>query len=333
MSGEDRLKKKILLCLSFVALLIGGYCWLGVPACCTNRTVASVPNHYDELTACEKQDILWKRIEGSIHNELPPYSKFGLVQLIKMSFQELQTKGNLHSDFAPERWQKYLHRRGAIAKVKLVPKDSHYTGIFQGADCGLLRLSLTYMAAGERPVAPGLALKILRDHVPSANFSALVSLDGQEKDFNFFKNSMSNIVPASQSIGAKLVHKVFSKVTNYPEELMLEDLGAIGTNGEKVSSPQFPRQVFLIPSADLKFSSTEHEIREDFLSIPPGTVLYQLHAIPDSYRNFNYTEYTPEKAESFRKESVHIADIVTNSDFLASDFGDEGIFFRHQIRP
>ncbi len=35
---------------------------------------------------------------------------------------------------------------------------------------------------------------------------------------------------------------------------------------------------------------------------------------------------------SFVKEAEHVGDIVTTSEFLSSEFGDDGIFFRHQFR-
>ena len=296
------------------------------------RSPASMPENYEHLTGCEKQEILWQKSLATIHQELPPFSKFGAVQLLQMSFQELAVKGELHSDFAPEGWKKYLHHRGALAKVKVVSTSDKYTGIFQGADCGLLRLSLTYHPNGSRPVAPGLAFKVLRGDAPSANISALVSLEGQDRDFNFFKHPMSNIVPASQKFGQKLVHRVFSKVSAYPEELVVRDMAEINSHGEKEKTVQTPRQLFFVPKT-LVFSSEKHDVREDFLAIPEGTTLYQVFALTQKYDDFNYDNYTPADVAKFLKESVHVADIVTSSEFVASEFGDSGIFFRHQIRP
>lgn len=298
----------------------------------TVRSPASIPDKYDSLDACKKQDYLWGQIQASQHKELPPYRKFGLFQLMGMSVQKIGYKGELHSDIAPKGWKKYLHRRGAIAKVKFVPREHSYTGVFEGAECALLRLSLTYRVTGKRPVAPGLAFKILRDNAPSANISALVSLDGQEKDFAFFKNPMSNIVPTGNSLGQKLVHKIFRKVTRYPEELLLTDMAGTSTDGQKVQKVVSPRQIFFVPDPELKFSSDEHDVREDFFKIPEATTVYKVYALSDKYRNFDYTEYDDEKAKEFLKHSEHIGDIVTTSEFIASQFGDDGIFFRHELR-
>jgi hypothetical protein len=298
------------------------------------RTPASIPQNYESLMGCEKQEILWDKIQLSVYKELPDYNKLGLPQVVGMAMQTLKLKGNLHSDFAPDGWKKYLHRRAAIAKVKILPVSSKYTGVFQGAECALLRLSLTYKTAGSKPVAPGLALKVLRDKAPSANVSALVSLDGQAKNFNFFKNPMSNIVPTGKDFGQKLVHGIFSRTSRYPEELVIKHMAEINSLGEKTLEVSTPRQLFFVPAKSVKsFSSNEHDVRNDFLSIPEGTVIYHLYALPEKYKNFDYSNYTQEMVAQFVAESDHIADIISTSEFAASEFGDDGIFFRHQLRP
>lgn len=296
------------------------------------RAPASVPGNYDALKACDKQDILWDKAVSTIHKELPPYKKLGLPQLIKMSRQEIALKGSRYSDFAPENWVKYLHRRGSLAKVKIVPASSKYTGVFEGAECGLLRLSLTYKVTSSKPVAPGLALKIFRDGAPSANVSALVSLNGQGKDYNFFKNPMSNIVPEGKGIGQALVHKLFKRVTRYPEELLVDHMASMDAQGLKEEKIVSPRQLFFVPVLNAKYSSEQHEVRDDFNAIPEGTKIYEIRAVSEKYAGFDYSGYTSATAESFVKESEHVADIITTSEFISSSFGDDGIFFRHQLR-
>ncbi|MES2526412.1 MAG: hypothetical protein V4598_04970 [Bdellovibrionota bacterium] len=328
------MKKAALFTLSFVGI-IGVYAAMDFE---TEESVvrapASVPADYDQLEACKKQQILFSKASESIYKdkELPGYKKMGIPQLFAMSRQEISLKNTRYSDFAPEGWVKYLHRRGSLATVKIVPVSDKYSGVFQGADCGLLRLSLTYKVSAGKPVAPGLALKILRDRAPSANISALVSLNGQEKDFNFFKNPMSNIVPEGSGIGQKLVHRLFRKVTSYPEELLLDDMASLNAQGAKEKEVVSPRQIFFVPAEGLKSDSSPHDVRDDFASIAPETKVYEIRALPEKYRSLDYGTYTHEMAEEFVKESEHIADIVTTSRFISSSFGDDGIFFRHQLR-
>jgi len=297
-----------------------------------SRLPASVPNNYESMKACEKQAVLWGKIKETVHGVYPAYRSLGPLQLLAMSKQEVATKGKHHEDFAPEGWKKYLHSRASIATVKIVPTGNKYTGVFQGADCALLRLSLTSAVTGSRPVAPGLALKVLRDGTPSSNVSALVSLDGQGKDFNFFKNPMSNIVPIGGQIGQKLVHKIFLSASNYPEELLSSELATTDVHGVAIKDAVSPRQIFFVPNPDLKSASESHEVREDFAKIPEGTLIYKIYAVPEKYRDFDYGQYTPEKVPEILKEAEPVADIVTTSVFIASEFGDDGIFFRHQLR-
>jgi hypothetical protein len=325
--------------MTFMALaglmLIGGMCaYIFMNSGSEDvRTPASLPENYEAMGACEKQELLWQRVQSSVHGELPEYKELGLMQLLAMARQELSIKGDRYSDFAPNGWKKYLHARGALAKVKIVPVPNKYSGIFQGAECALLRLSLTYKTKGNKPVAPGLALKVLRDGTYSANVSALVSLNGQEKDFNFFKYPMSNIIPVGSGVGQKIVHKIFGRVTGYPEELLASDMAVIDVHGEKIKSVVAPRQIFFVPGSELKFSSNEHDVRDDFRSIPENTVIYKIYSLSDQYATFDYSTYSSEQARDFVKDSIHVADIVTTSEFVASEFGDSGIFFRHQLRP
>jgi hypothetical protein len=325
------LKKKIITLSVTGSLTISMAIWFYLSEPQGVRAPASIPSQYEAQTGCQKQETLWQEVQKSLHADLPAYDNFGVMQLIKMSFQELKLKGDHFSDFAPEGWKKYIHRRGALAKVKIVARDSAYTGVFKGADCALLRLSLTYRAKGSKPVAPGLALKILRDGNPSANISALVSLEGQGENYNFMQRPMSNIVPMSSKLGQKLVHRLFSKVSSYPEELKLNHFAEIDTQGIKIAKPRAPRQLFFVPK--ISFETTEHDVRDDFLSIPQESVVYEIHALGDEHKNFDYANYTDEKAEEFLKISTHIADIVTTSEFAASSFGDDGLFFRHEMHP
>lgn len=299
----------------------------------TSRSPASYPAHYETLTACEKQEILWMNVTGTAHAQLPDLSEFGLKEAVAMRRQGVRPKAYYHSDFAPIGWVKHLHRRGSVAKVRIVPKDHPYTGLFRGAECALLRLSLTYKVTKRRAVAPGLALKILRDKVPSANIAALVSLDGQQKDFNFFANPMSNIVPMGTDLGQKLVHWIFKDVTRYPEELLANDFAKVDALGVVIPEARAPRQLVFVPGDSLAFSSEEHDVRNDFATIPAGTIVYKVYAVSERHSNFNYANYRLQMLTDFMSDAVYVADIVTTSAFVASSFGDEGMFFRHEVRP
>ncbi len=287
--------------------------------------------NYDTMTACAKQDYLWNKAKSSEYKELPDFSNFGIIQLMGMTLQELSKKKNIHSDFAPKKWKKYLHERGVMAKVKFESTGDHdYTGIFQGSECSLLRLSLTFKPTKSRDVAPGLAFKVLRDGHESANLSALYQLEGQEKDYNFFAHPLSNIVPIAGGIGPKLIHSLFRRVSDYPEEILLNHMADIDEHGKKASKVVAPRQLFFVPNSNLKYSSKAHDIRKDILAIEAGTKLYDVYAYTDN--KFNYFDYEPKHITEFVGKAVKIGQITTTSEFVASEFGDTGIFFRHELK-
>lgn len=80
---------------------------------------------------------------------------------------------------------KYIHSIGVHAKVKFVSTGNHpYTGIFKGANYGIVRLSAAakpeipgYVLTGQ-PLAPGMGLKFMRDGAESANLVTMYSVNG-----------------------------------------------------------------------------------------------------------------------------------------------------------
>ncbi|MBL7546116.1 MAG: hypothetical protein JNL11_20015 [Bdellovibrionaceae bacterium] len=303
---------------------------------------SQAPVGFKEKNANEKIDILWQRIQETAHSRLPEFHEFGLGELIAMGRQNLDPKSLEFNDFAPMGWKKLLHARGSIAKVKIVSVSTKYTGIFSGADHALLRLSLTYKPDPKkpwilkRPIAPGLALKVLRDGTDSGNISALVSLEGQQSDYNFFTHPMSNIVPIGVDFGQRKVHEIFKRYSARPEELLVQDLAAVDQHGVQAPEIIAPIQLFFIPGENFNFSSDEpHDVRNDFATIKANTIIYKIYALDDRSidKEFDYRNYTHEDAKKFHKAAIHIADIITTSEFVASEFGDSGIFFRHQMHP
>ena len=78
---------------------------------------------------------------------------------------------------------------GAVAKVALKSTGHHpFTGIFIGANNGLLRLSSAVDPGTDNSeLAPGMGLKFLRNGIPSANLVSMYSVNGNPKgDTNFF---------------------------------------------------------------------------------------------------------------------------------------------------
>ncbi|MBG1271922.1 hypothetical protein [Nostoc sp. WHI] len=282
--------------------------------------LGSLPEDYQSWKAPQKQDFLWNsRILKSKYDQLPPLKKIDIVSLFLTA---LKTKMDRQLDEAPTNWKKAIHAHGSVAKIKFIPKsNTSFSGLFKGADYGLLRLSVTGDPS-DRGFAPGLAIKLFVDEKPSGNFSALVSLVGQDKNYNFFANELSNIVPIAKSLGPLVTNLIFSRVTKYPTKLYLEDLGEIDQQGQKESKAYYPAQVFLVPNSNIHFpESPPHDFRNDLATIPAGTSLYSVYGVSP--------EEVTDKSDNRQKAQI-IGHIETTSEFVSSFYGDSQLFFRHQ---
>jgi len=86
------------------------------------------------------------------------------------------TKGDVLPSGITGTRTKYIHSVGAVGKVKFVPTHSTFSGIFKGANYGLIRLSAAIEPTDY--LAPGMGLKFLRDGMDSANLVSMYSLNG-----------------------------------------------------------------------------------------------------------------------------------------------------------
>jgi hypothetical protein len=279
-----------------------------------------LPEDYLSWDAFRKQDFLWEnKILQSKYDKLPPLQK---IDVIGLFLTRLKQKMDWLSDETPPKWRKAIHAHGSIAKIKFIPTpDTPFTGLFQGADHGLLRLSLVGDPT-RRGFAPGLAIKWLVDGKPSADFSALVSLAGQGKNSNFFAHEFSNIVPAMNQLGPRFINLIFRRVTKYPTKISLQDLGSVDRKGHSIPTPHYPEQVFLVPNASVQFPEHSNtDFRDDLTSISAGTLLFSVYAVDPSTMG--------DDAIAPPDHRQHIGDIVTASAFISSFYGDSQLFFRH----
>lgn len=84
---------------------------------------------------------------------------------------------------------KWIHSVGAVGAVKFIPVENSegYTGIFKGAQYGIIRFStsLSYNTSKASPNGargnfnPSIALKFLRNGVPSANILLVPTTNGR----------------------------------------------------------------------------------------------------------------------------------------------------------
>lgn len=130
------------------------------------------PAYYESYTAKQKQDFIWQRAmadKGQPSTFTKNLSVYSLRNAKYLGGQDISSVGHNISDKNPLNHRKFIHAVGKHAKVKVIFKKNLYTGLFsEKVVRGLLRAS-----AEDKPSPkvnkPGMALKLFRDKVPSAN--------------------------------------------------------------------------------------------------------------------------------------------------------------------
>ena len=160
-----------------------------------------------------------------------------------------------------------------------------------------------------------MALKILIDQHPSVNLLVMNSLDGQGKDRNFFKNEFSHILPKPNKIELRIIELYFKAFVSSPRHLSLEHFSKIENNGTTIEAPLTPYQIIFVPTTEVQINSkTRKDFRNELKQLSEGAHLYRIEAL--------------ENNES--SERLHIGDLYLKSPFVASEYGDEKLFFQHR---
>jgi hypothetical protein len=293
---------------------------------------------FDAQSACNKEDFLWReRVEPSVYakDRWPELKGPDIFNLAWTTLaRHLTDKMDYVGDQAPVGWTKPIHRRGAVARVKFVSAEgSSATGIFQGAPCGLLRLSLTSHPKTDA-FNPGFAWKVLIDGQPSKNISALVSLDGQGANFNFFHNNFSNVVPPSKKLSSRAVKVAFETVSKHAHKIGVEEFSEVSASGRTVTAARGPRQLIFVPDASIRtrFATAPiRDFREDLIQLSAGASLFQVYGVDEPIADEAWNPLLRAGAEvPIPPQWQRLGMLVLKSGFLVSEWGDDGVFFKHQ---
>jgi hypothetical protein len=192
---------------------------------------------YLAKSAKDKQDDLWKEITSDTSSGKFP-SVAGLagifVESMEPSFTgegDAMPAGTLFGSRS-----KLIHSVGTVGKVKFISEpESSYSGIFKGANYGLVRFSSAAAPSKSQPLAPGLGLKFLRDGIDSANLVSMWGVEGQPNDWDFFSNIFFTHIRAAplglNPLGA--VAKKFSTATDFIQEVGLSDFAEFDQYGNQ----------------------------------------------------------------------------------------------------
>lgn len=289
-------------------------------------TFAELPPNYEALEAAQKQDILWQQIAANPYptDDLPikPYDAITSLQLLQASFDKKAFTWEGDEMIADR--PKLIHTYGSAAKVELlISKDSEYTGVFApGKKIGIARFSVA--AIDPDNFVPGTVTKILVDGKPSINLFAMNSVDGQGKDFNFFKLPFTNFIPNPVSPVKKFLAAVFREaIDELPGgkcdrplgegKLPLFTAALQYVNGSVEPQPKAPLVYFFQPNSALGWNGDDTtDLRLQLAKIPVQSVLYTISVA--------ISQTGPQEV---------IGKLVLKSQFVASEYEDQILFFNH----
>lgn len=277
---------------------------------------ASLPENYQALSADEKQDVLWQKVcQSHQENPLPDLDTGGFSAaygLFKRLFN-LKPSFDHQSDELPKGRQKVLHPNGSVAKVSWVSTNSHpFSGLYASGAVGIARLSLA-QAPSDDSFVPGMAIKFLLPGTPSLNLHVINNLEGQGGNWNFFATTFSNQIPHPKGWLLSGIEKIFEWTRSPANDLPVNHLAETSEMGEVINDAVSPEQLFFEPSERVR-NLIDEKSREDF-----RTSLAQVSAGP-IYEVYGL----------YQGERIHVATVVLESELLASEYGDQKLFFQHQ---
>lgn len=277
-------------------------------------TAVSAPS-FKTARAREKQGILWGFISRFPYEQLPSayVSDFTTISRL-MSRPFLQKAFILDEDVRPPR-MKAFHSYGTVAKMRFVADGKHpFTGIFASGAAGFVRASL---AVGMPKYSPAAAFKFLIDGAhPSENLLLHQSLDIQASR-DFFERAPTNytLLPVMfpNTLMLKFLRFWLSPISKPIEIQRLDHLAEVTCDGTAVQQPFAPELVYFYGAEEVRNDPASQEDFRDIVgAIPPGALLYRVYG-----------------KVSRRDKQVYIGSITTESSFVASEFGDRILAFKH----
>jgi hypothetical protein len=191
-------------------------------------SAGKTPSFNDATYLAKTRDAKLSQIMEQVLVSDAPQKWYNSLQLAGLFTESMEPTMHQVGDEMPKATfgyrQKLIHTQGAIAEVKLVQKSDHpFTGIFSEADTGIIRMSAAAKPdVKSQPLAPGIALKFLRDGMDSASLVSMYSVDGQSS-WNFFANDFTNHIPAVSSVSLLPLAAKFHTATEYVQAVGLSD--------------------------------------------------------------------------------------------------------------
>mmetsp|Transcript_4804 Transcript_4804/g.10761 ORF Transcript_4804/g.10761 Transcript_4804/m.10761 type:complete len:656 (+) Transcript_4804:564-2531(+) len=307
---------------------------------------------YVSLDAADKLERIWAKILDYEYPELPTDWLHSRADRITTDSVPDRERVNMIfdrvSDERPPNFPRMLHEYGSIARVAFVPAQplgSHaFTGFYgEGNELGIIRVTFCAPMDGAKlglRVPFAFAAKFLRDGIHSSNILTCEQqgVEGAERDpsmFSVFKHVLHTSATIPQP-----ADRFFSLAQNQTGTLSVADNTWFWKNGSIVEKPVTPLIIHYFPNDAL---NTKEEYDEDFrlelLEIPEGSVLYTAYTEVDDEGDSTICicHETDEggipcstwDSLNERCNLVELGSLVLRSRFVHSDYGDNGILFKH----
>lgn len=276
---------------------------------------------YVAASAADKLRWMWARNVESAYDALPTEGPGGLESAKLLLVPYVRDTLAHVGDELPEGRLKLIHPHGTVARVHLRVLDpGPYTGLFAASVDGLVRFS---DGAGDDS-APSMALKIPIDGRPSVNLLANPAIQihaDQPPMPHPLDVPLSSESPEPTRVQVKALEVIFDLAGKSMHGSCwrgafqpLQPLASVTVAGKAVTEPRAPHRVDWQPHAGARAACVETgDWREGFAAIPEGTVLYTLTATAEA-----------------GAEPEPWAELILQTRFVASAWGDQRLFFQHQ---
>lgn len=166
----------------------------------------------------------------------------------------MKTTFENHGDVMVTGRVKAIHSVGFVAKIKLIGTSIKYTGAFSETSLGFLRAGFIVQPEVNL-VKIGIALKIFRSKVESANVVAFDNPTGQ-KEFDFFNTDMKNHVKSPMDLALKIGAEKFKQATGCINMVGLKGFSTHTKDGALVVKPNYPFELIFMPQYHMPTTNT-----------------------------------------------------------------------------
>ncbi|KAJ3067109.1 hypothetical protein HK102_007490 [Quaeritorhiza haematococci] len=267
---------------------------------------------YEAQSSSAKQQQVWAKCTANT----TPNTYYGALDQLSLFAYNMDVSFDWVSDEIKPGRKKLIHSVAPVALAQWKAVDNEYTGLFQGADHGIIRFGhITPADTGKHTCAPALSIKFFRDGVPSGNLLTAYILDGQ-KTLKMMANPMSNWVPVPESLPIKAVAKKFSQASPHPTKIGLRNFAEYAQDGSAPAKIKVPYKLVLQPGEQVSSmypEDTKAPFVEQLKAIPAGSLMWTAYA----YRGPNDVE------------PIKIGELYITTQFTTSAYADSTLFFRH----